>query len=79
MLPTLRVYLPLCILVTMVSFVYSIFRLSNPIAFAIAFMVWMTFGMQRVFGPSVAARSMRDALRGIVMALVWPLIPKRFL
>lgn len=77
MIATLRVCLPLLILVAAANFVYSRLWLPMPITFAAVLMIWMVVGMQRVFGRRFAASTMKRALRGILMAIVWPLVPKR--
>ena len=73
MIPTLRVYFLLSVLIVAVNFGYTMLRLPGPITFSVAFMLWMATGMRRVFGRRFSAPSMKQALRGIVMALAWPL------
>lgn len=76
-IPTLRAYFLLSVLLTSVNVSYSMLRLPGPITFFLAFMLLMVTGIRRVFGQWFSAPSVRQTLRGIVMALAWPLVCKR--
>ena len=77
MIATLRVIVPLLVLVTAANFAYTLLRLPMPVTFAAVLLIWLAHGMGRVFGRRFAASTMRRALRGILMAILWPLVPKR--
>lgn len=75
--PQLRVMIPMFVLIAGGDFLYVVLGLPHPLLFAFCLAWWTMAGTSRVFRGRFAASSMGQAIRGVVMVVAWPLVPRR--
>jgi hypothetical protein len=72
-----RVALAAAVTVSLLSALIEIFVYDSYVV-VLVLTAWMLRGYMRVFGRSpVAAPSYPGAIKAVLMALAWPLVPKR--
>ena len=72
----LRVMLVAGVIVGTLCSLFSLFVYDSPIIVLVG-SLWTAIGYKRVFGRHVAAPTFDLAVKGVLMSLAWPLVPKR--
>jgi xanthosine utilization system XapX-like protein len=72
----LRVMLVAGVIVGTLCALFSIYIYQSDLI-VVAGSLWTAIGYRRVFGQRIGAPTFELALKGVLMSLAWPLVPKR--
>jgi len=71
-----RVTIVTAVIVSVISTLIETFVYDSILVVA-TLSVWTAVGQVRVFGQTIGAPTYSKAIKGAVMSLAWPLVPKR--
>lgn len=69
-----RAMIPLCLCLMLFNILYALANLPYPFLFGIVLACWWREGILRIFRGMPGGETMGLALKGLAMALFWPIV-----